>query len=101
MEKDHVQNETKETQTVYDEGDFENPCKNCIYEASCEDELRYHVEKEHEFRDTDQDTKFSCGVCYKKFNIKDDLSIHKRKIHVKKNNIFKYFLRRICHYDEN
>ena len=93
MEEYQLQKETKETQTVYEEGDFEIPCKECIYEASCEEELIYHIQKEHEVSNINLENKFSSEECYKKFDVKYDLTMHMRNIHETKNNICKYYLK--------
>ena len=78
--KEQKSSSTVETQTVYSYGDFEIPCKECIFKATCEDELMWHIKSEHGMSDLLYDDEFSCDICSKKFQGGDDLSTHKKNI---------------------
>ena len=54
------------------------PCRICIYVASCEEELNWHIEDEHDIK-TDFETDFPCDICGKWRRTEGDLTYHLKK----------------------
>ena len=75
--KHQTENKPEETQTDYeDEFGLEFPCKECIFQASCEDELRCHISNEHDKDEPDYN--FSCYICEHKTATKGELMTHRK-----------------------
>ena len=71
------------TQTSVDacNSELHIPCTICIYVASCEEELNWHVEDEHDIK-TDMysfETDFPCEICGKWCRTQADLTYHLHK----------------------
>ena len=92
-----------DSQTVSDlDIGIEFPCKECIYQASCEDELRWHMSDEHEYGNglTDcDDSLFSCNVCGHKSASKGDLMTHRKQSHTKTIKMCRYYAQGNCAFD--
>ena len=83
--------EAKESQTVQVDEDWpELPCKICIYVASCEDELRSHIENEHDSSE-EPAVYFTCNICYHKAVTKGELMMHRKKTHPQKIKVCRFF----------
>ena len=68
-----------ETQTLLDPGDSELriPCRNCVYVATCEEELNWHMDDEHDINtDMQYETDFPCEICAKWCRTEADLTYH-------------------------
>ena len=73
---------SKGAQTVSNE--MRISCNLCIYVATCEEELNWHMGEEHEQSDESYfDKDFYCDICSKWFDKESDMLDHK-KDHVKK-----------------
>ena len=90
---------TKESQTEYDS--YELPCSECIFMASCEDELNCHNSNDHNLDEPDEHNSFSCNVCWKKNKTKGELMIHRKQQHPERTKVCSYFLEGICELTEN
>lgn len=69
-------------QTSKDAGDFEPqiPCQICIYVATCEEQLNWHMENDHDITtDLQYETDFPCGICGKWCRSEADLTYHLKK----------------------
>ena len=54
-------------------------CNVCIYVATCEDELKWHMCDEHEVTsDLNFESDFPCETCGKYCNTENDLNIHQK-----------------------
>ena len=70
------------TQTSLDPGDFETqiPCSICIYVATCEEQLNWHMDDEHDIKtDLFYETDFPCEICGKFCRTEEDLKYHLEK----------------------
>ena len=71
-----------ETQTSSDPEDSEVqiPCKNCVYVATCEEELHWHMDYEHSITtDMQYETDFPCEICAKWCRTEADLTHHLKR----------------------
>ena len=71
-----------ETQTSVDPGDSESqiPCRICIYVATCEEQLNWHMDDEHDIQtDLYYETDFPCDICGKFCRTEEDLTYHLKK----------------------
>ena len=71
-----------ETQTSSDPGDSEIqiPCRNCVYVATCAEELNWHMADEHDVNtDLFYETDFGCEICAKWCRTDADLSYHLKR----------------------
>ena len=67
-----------ECQTFFE--DIRIPCNSCIYNATCEEELNWHMSEEHEVSsDPYFDTDFPCDICGKWCRSESDLEYHQKK----------------------
>ena len=68
-----------ETQTSLDPRDpaLQIPCRICIYVATCEEEINWHLDDEHDVK-TDMyfETDFPCEICGKWCRSEADLTFH-------------------------
>ena len=87
-----------ETQTVY-QVDLEIHYKECLFEVSCEDELRWHMNSEHNWDEPGYENKFTCDVCAKQFSNKSELMIHRKEKHPNKTKMCRYFEQGNCAFD--
>jgi hypothetical protein len=71
-----------ESQTQWEFQEY--PCNECVYLASCVDELNWHLENEHDQDGEDEPDEpsgpFTCYICRKKNRTKGEL-MHHRKTH--------------------
>ena len=67
---------SKETQTVTIDDEVKFPCKECIFDASFEEELRWHMDCEHEIGDPEVEYDYKCKLCCKKFEKKTQYRLH-------------------------
>ena len=70
------------TQTSLDPGNSELqiPCNICIYVATCEEELNWHIEDEHDIKtDLHFETDFPCEICGKWCRTVEDLTYHLKR----------------------
>ena len=70
------------TQTSIDSvnSELQIPCKICIYVATCEEELNWHIEDEHDIKtDIYFKTDFPCEICGKWCRTAVDLTYHLKK----------------------
>ena len=60
--------------------DISIPCSHCIYIATCEEELNWHLSDEHDITsDLFFDTDFPCDICGKWCRSESDLEYHQEK----------------------
>ena len=65
--KKHVEMISAESQTEYEFQDI--PCKDCIYVASCAEELDWHIDDAHHDEDDDEPSEtvsqnpYNCNIC--------------------------------------
>jgi hypothetical protein len=65
-------------QTFFEE--IRIPCNSCIYNATCEEELNWHMSEEHEVStDLYLDQDFLCDICGKWCRSESDLEYHMKK----------------------
>ena len=70
------------TQTSLDpqNSELQIPCSICIYVATCEEELSWHIEDEHDIKtDIHFETDFPCEICGKWCRTNADLTYHLKK----------------------
>ena len=70
------------TQTSLDplNSELQIPCRICIYVATCEEELSWHIEDEHDIKtDMHFETDFPCEICGKWCRTDADLTYHLKK----------------------
>ena len=84
-----------------DDDDFEIPCKECIFMASCEDELRWHMTTSHEHPKPDHYDKISCKDCGKGFYSKGEIMTHRKEVHPNLIKACSYFLEGKCSFEES
>ena len=68
--------QTCETQTSDDKGDIQFSCNVCIYNAIGEKELRWHAFHSHNKGNPELKLNFTCKVCFRNFETKNDLMRH-------------------------
>ena len=99
-----------ETQTSSNPGDTEPqiPCRLCIYVATCEEQLNWHMDDEHDLNtDMYYETDFPCEICGKWCRTGADLTYHLKKhevvksVHPKEGKTCSYFLDGCCVFDSN
>ena len=81
-------NRDLETQTSLDPGETELqlPCRICIYVATCEEELSWHMDDEHALNtDMHLQTDFTCEICGRCCRTESDLTYHLKKHEFVKN----------------
>ena len=81
--------------------DFDISCKECIYIATCEEELKWHMNDSHNQPDPDLEGEDSCNVYDRNYKSKCELMIHRKEYHPNSISICRYFLRGICTFEEN
>ena len=73
-----VESASIECQTEYEFQDI--PCKDCIYVASCLEELNWHIENDHADEDEVNEfaipSPFNCNICGKRNSNKCELRSH-------------------------
>ena len=89
--------ESKECQTEPDHDEL--PCGVCIFEASCEEELRSHMNTDHNIGEPDYETNFRCLVCGKRFVSKSEFMEHRKKQHPHTIKLCRYFLQGSCAFE--
>ena len=89
--------ESKECQTEPDYDEL--ACGVCIFGASCEDELRYHMISDHNIGEPDYETNFLCNVCGKRFVAKIEFMEHRKKQHPHTIKLCRYFLQGSCAFE--
>ena len=93
---------TEDCQTVSDlDCDIEIPCKDCVYNASCEEELRWHMTSEHNWGEPDCESQYSCRICGRKFTTKGELMSHRKEIHTTTIKICRYFVQGKCAFNDD
>ena len=99
-----------ETQTSMDPGETELqlPCRICIYVATCEEQLNWHMDDEHGLNtDMDFQTDFPCEICGKWCRSDADLTYHLNKhefvknVHQEEVQTCSHFLDGKCAFDSN
>ena len=69
---------SSDCQTISDETQI--PCNICLYVATCEEELNWHMDYEHEITtDLYFETEFLCDICAKFCRTKADLTSHMKQ----------------------
>ena len=99
QEKISKPSKSKECQTMSEKIVF--PCKNCIYQATCEDELKWHLEEEHEFSDLYERFYIICKYCDHKTNAEYELKTHIKRTHPEKLNVCSFFLEGKCMFEDD
>ena len=94
-----VSESNTQTEALYDEVEF--PCKNCIYEADCPDELQWHMKSSHGIGDPYYEFNYSCRVCSKHFDVKNDLMYHIKTKHERNMPVCKYYQNGDCHFTDD
>ena len=88
---------TTQTEDLLDEAEY--PCSNCVYVAGCSDELVWHMKGKHGLGDPDYVFNYSCKICRKPYDVKDDLMNHIKTNHRRNMPLCKYFQIGACHFD--
>ena len=102
--KKQVEVASIECQTEYEFQDI--PCKDCIYVASCLEELNWHIENGHEDEDGEL-TEFAppspdnCKICGKRNSNKVDLRIHLKVTHPETVRPCRFFVLGKCDFPES
>ena len=91
---------TIETQTVNLLDEVEYPCTTCIYVADIPEELGWHNRGEHGIGNPDYEFNYSCRICRKPFDVKDDLMFHVKHNHEKNMPYCKYYQSGNCHFSD-
>ena len=89
---------TQEIQTFAN--DLAIPCQECIYIATCEEELNWHMSDAHNQGETDYEPEYPCTICGRNCETKVELMIHKKQEHEKTVKICKYFQQGKCAFDD-
>ena len=128
LKQNHAENSQKETQTLVGLDDrLFIPCNICIYMATCEEELNWHLNDAHAKDDqlnyeTDfpcedcgrwcqsedelrahmkiHATLLKCRFCEKSFETKNDLMKHSKIYHEKQTSVCNNFEIEVCDYEE-
>jgi hypothetical protein len=99
QKKSKVQ-ESKETQTYCE--DILICCNECLFTATCEEELNYHMWMEH---DDPEESKFEkdffCKICRKSCKTVGNLKAHMNKNHTNKVQVCGYFLKGKCTFTDD
>ena len=77
------------------------PCKICIYTATCEEEIKLHLEEEHGYTGFYADDSIPCKHCDKLLDSEYELKTHIKKCHPGTLGTCNFYLRGNCMYDEN
>ena len=97
--KHQTENKPAVTQTEYDdEFVLEFPCKECTFQASCEDELMCHISNEHDKDETVYN--FSCYICEHKTATKGELMTHRKAKHPETAKVCRNFEKRMFDFDK-
>ena len=104
LKSEKVLKSSAETQTVYEFQDI--PCKDCIYVASCAEELDFHIENVHWDDDdgpseTVSESPYNCNICSKRNSNWGDLRCHLKTMHPGTVRTCKFFLLGKCDFPEN
>ena len=87
------------------ESEFQNfSCQDCVYVASCIDELDWHLENEHNYDKPDESeipNPYSCNICGKRNNNNGELMSHRKNIHPETIRTCKYFIMGRCDFPES
>ena len=94
IESRTVPKKTSESQTE----DPKFPCKECIFQGSSEEELKWHHNISHQ---DDRDAKFVCTICGNKFAFKWELMAHRKGHHPTTIKTCRYFLDGNCAFGED
>ena len=77
------------------------PCKICIFTATCEGELKWHLEEEHGFSGLYEIYNISCKHCDRQCSSEHELKTHIKSCHPDKISVCNFFLSGNCMYDDN
>ena len=94
-----------ESQTEYEFQDI--PCKDCIYVASCAEELDFHVGDAHYDEDDDgpsesvSQSPYNCNICGRRNSKWGELRSHLKIMHAETVRPCKFFLLDKCDFPEN
>ena len=95
-------NKSEETQTESEYTDF--PCQECVYVASCIEELNWHLENEHnheEAEELDFNNHLNCNICGKRNANNGELMTHRKNSHPETIKTCKYFVKGKCGFPES
>ena len=94
-----VSNIMTQTEALLDE--IEYPCTKCIFVADWPDELGWHMQGVHGIGDPEYEYNFSCRICRKPFDIKEDLMYHIKYNHERSMPFCKYYQSGNCHFGDD
>ena len=101
LEKGNKESTCQESQTLSDQPEeVEIPCKQCIVIATCEEELNWHMNSEHSL-DSNCDAPFSCNICGRNCQTKNELMAHRKVKHPLTIKICRYFIRGECRFGDD
>ena len=101
LEKGNKESTCQESQTMSDQPEeVEIPCKQCIVIATCEEELNWHMNSEHSL-DSNCDAPFSCNICGRNCQTKNELMAHRKVKHPLTIKICRYFIRGECRFGDD
>ena len=79
----------------------EYSCVECGFEASCKDELNWHMSENHGWPEAIEEPFFTCKHCEENFHSKWDLMDHRKKNHPEKCRLCKNFVEGKCHFSDD
>ena len=91
-----------ETQTEHEF--IEIPCNECVYMASCQEELNFHLENDHDQEESEEPEipdPNTCNVCGKRNKNKGELLSHRKTRHPETVRTCKFFLQGKCDFPES
>ena len=92
--------QSSETQTSDKDSEIVLPCNNCLYNANCEKELRWHVYHSHNRGNPEISKKFICKVCFRSFQTKSEMMFHTKREHKELVPRCRYFINGECNFSD-
>ena len=92
--------ESKETQTKSEFQDY--PCNECVYSASCMEELDWHFENDHDYSEPEESpSPFTCYICQKRNKNKGELMRHRKIQHPETIRTCRFFVQGSCDFPDS
>ena len=92
---------SQDSQTISDQTeDVEIPCKECIFIATCEEEVKWHMSSEHSIDEPSCEVDYPCNVCGRNCKTRWELMSHRKKEHPTTIKICRYFIRGECSFGD-
>ena len=102
--KETKNSEESQTQTEYEFQEF--PCQECVYVASCVEELDWHHGNDHsdtgtETDESDPQSIFSCRICGRINRSKGELMTHRKVKHPQLIRTCRFYVQGICDFPDD